>query len=360
MCHNLPRGFARFFLLLLVFSAVNCISLYLANADSGARTNRLRICTQNLNNFQVEGRKRPHSSVEKHVQFLLQRIKEASCDVIAVQEVGGATKRIAHSNLEILSQALSRDTDRKFNSYVGKSDDGWISNGFIVADDVGKFLDLKSLTGANLPKLQPLGRSHRFIRGPVKLAMLVGSKRAKNWKKLVFFNMHLKSKSNSWKDPTKTSFETLRMEMAEALRIAAEREEEKGEGDRQVVIVLGDRNSDGDSASADILAGRLFLADFSTPSKCMLDSQLRSSCSNVSRRSPFLVSLFGEEGFSPSMLQKRGSYMYKGKPYWLDDILVAKDDFRYFQRPDGSMAIGLEGQFNVGSDHKLLWAEMGW
>ncbi len=328
----------------------------------------LRICTQNLERYGEHLDRASRERYEAQRDALAVRIMNARCDIVAVQEVAGETKEEALLHLRDLAITLSRMTQWHFSAFVGESFDKYIRNGFLVAASAGVVKETKDFLTERVPKLNPLGPNVHFIRSPLGLLLsvngaVIGGCQGKPIRNIFLIVMHFKSKSDSWKDPTRTDFEASRMETAEALRTIALREQ-KRLGDETAVLVLGDRNSPPQSASARILAGELTLEDFSRERKCRLSEELEPDCPpQVAFRQPDFTGLF-VKGHPlrrhpvRSGASRVGTYRYKNQQEIIDEILVRNVDLPLFMRDNRQPAVGLTGTFNKGSDHKLLWAEV--
>ncbi len=317
----------------------------------------LRVCTQNLHNFGEPNDKKKRRAVKQStaLRHLIERIKEARCDVIAAQEVYGETKREAQGNIEKASKALSTN-GRNYIGIVGDTRDGRIRNGFIYETSIGEVLKIKSFARRSVPKLQPLGPVRYFARGPLLLRLQVPSQEGARVVSL--FSIHFKSKANSWKDPTKTKFETLRMEMAEEMRELVQ-EEQQEIGKEGVVLVLGDRNSGINSATANILEGENLLEDFLS-ANCSLTRELEPKCLKQVKRSLQLQGIV-EARFGKLITKNLlGSYRYKSKYYLLDEILISSDNFWMVRDKKGEVVAGMVGKFGRGSDHMLLFTDLNW
>ena len=299
-----------------------------------------RICTQNLFNYGQGSKKK----VRKQRNYLIQRILKAKCDVIAVQEVLGENKQKAQKHLERFAVALSAKTRKSFQALVGESFDKRIRNGFLLNQRKVKLLKQENYAGTYLPKLQVRGPAKKFSRGPFTVLIEVGGL----MQPLYLINIHFKSKSKSHLDPTRTEYEITRMEMAEAVRKIAEKQS------NAIVLILGDRNSDERSATAMILRGERELRDFSSSGECRLSKYKKPVCSGSLRDRDF-VGLFALRKRRFAKEYPNASYRYKKRWYLYDEILVPEKELFMFERGNGRLAIGFEGQIYRGSDHKLLW-----
>ncbi len=248
----------------------------------------IRVCSQNLFRFGSEKFSKNKEKREKQKTFLVSRMKRAACDVIAVQEVSGKNRWRAGQLLQELADSLGQRSGRRFKAFVGDSQDAYIRNGFILAEDLGSVVSFDSYWRETLPKIQKRGRPRSFVRGPVSLELELAQPRS-GISRLLLFSVHLKSKSNSWKDPTRTEFEVYRMESAQAVReIALKALEKSPEG--TMLFVMGDRNSTEGSASADTLEGAYELSDFHE--NCRLTEKIEVTCVSEPKRRGKLLGLF--------------------------------------------------------------------
>ena len=332
------------FLLLLVLSS--CAD---ASADDGVPA--LRICTQNLNRFGAKQGRKSNKGTDKQKDFLVERMAAARCVIIALQEVWGETKGQAEKTMGLLASGLRQRTGKTFEAYLGETLDKEIRNGFLVAHDAGRVSEVRQYLRNPLPRLQTLGPAGNYMRGP--LGILVELQPPSVRSHLFVVTMHFKSKAGSWKDPSNTQFEALRMEMAAGLLRDVGRDLQKMPPET-VLVVLGDTNSDYDSAAIDVLEGERSIDDFSIERRCTLNSKLQSVCSNAQNQ-PQLVRLFEPYADGRTF---RGSYKFGKRWLLLDNVFVRPDDIHLFKRSDGSLASGLEGRIYKGSDHKLVWAEI--
>ena len=203
--------------------------------EQGSKTSRtkdsvepIRICSQNLARL---GSDKKNYSLK--LKYLVSLMSENNCSVVALQEV--TNKDVAKK----LAKALSKKSKREFRSYLGKSRDRYITNGYLIAQDFGKLLGVKSYKRKSLPRIFKRGPSRDFIRGPLEARFKLPFFN----RNLRIYNIHLKSKHKGWKDPTKTNFEIERAESAQAIRdIALDNKKD------DFVLVIGDRNNSKDKA----------------------------------------------------------------------------------------------------------------
>jgi hypothetical protein len=297
-------------------------------------------------------------------RYLINRVKQARCDVVAIQELFGGSRAEAERNLEHFAAKLSDSSGRTFRGVTGSSNDPCIRNGFLFAVDAVSMINKWDLASAKLPRLSPADRRGFFSRGPVaalfeviaKRRLAVGAPR-----RLFLFSFHLKSKSDGWKDKTKTQYEGLRMLQAEGLRNEALRLRDSV-AEHAVVILLGDRNSEETGAASELLSGALLLTDFTQGGSCTLGPSLRAACGKRPLRERKFLGLFEEKQRRSGLLssrQRQGSYFYRKSEQLIDEILVEEDYHRFFENQSGVPRAGFTGEFFHGSDHKLLWAAYG-
>lgn len=317
----------------------------------------LIFCSQNLFAYGAPARdkKKAPSREKGQGQFLVERFIEAECDVIALQEVGGANEKKANETLSRLSRLLESNSKRSFLPVVGGSNDKFIRNGFLLAKDKVTLIEKKSYSSHNLPKLQPLGKEHRFSRGPLGVHVQTLSNPKKDF---LFFSIHFKSPVFGFRDPTGTNFEALRMEMAEATReLALDWAKEIGD---PVLVIAGDRNSDFDAASSEILEGRLELEDF-LMRRCRLEEDNKTPvCNHEVIDQSELLPLFEytKKNFPQALVGL--SYLLRSKPLLLDEVLIQERHLSLVQVDEKPPRVKFVGKFKKGSDHKLLKVDFFW
>ena len=291
----------------------------------------LIVCSQNLGSKQNR----------KNLSYLAERIIRSGCNVVAVQEVSGDSKKKALKNLNKLSKVIEEFSGNNFNSYVGETNDRFIRNGFLVSSKLGEVSYSRSFSKVYLPKLMGSGPSKKFSRGPFMIQLEVAGKGGAKKRKVKIYSVHFKSKRNPWKDKSNTSFETLRVQMAEALRVLAQTRSD------DVIIIAGDLNSRVDSATAAVLSGGRVLSDFQFKNSCSISKKLSPSCKTSARPEVF-TPLLGKSS------KKLASYRHNKSLELIDDIYMnGKNSWM-------SEEIGVSGEFWKGSDHKLVWARINW
>jgi predicted extracellular nuclease len=336
---------------------------------------KLTVCSQNLENFgeyQIALTRTPNLQRSQYITklaALVARFSTNSCDVIAVQEVLGADLSSAIKSANILADSLSRRANRNFKVVLGESSDKFIRVGFIYDTAKLKLQAITSYDRVELPRLLPEQKPRFFIRAPLEAQFSVSLGGDKDKKLITLINIHFKSKANSMGDPARLDWETERMEMSEAIRrILISRYSNAITVGDPILIVLGDRNSHSDSASAKILEGRLKLSDFMRTGNCRISKSGVPLCKGEDReksndRSKGVKILHSVLNMDPQVKLLEGTYSYKGKLSWIDDILLPNSALKFAQAKNGLLgdyAVGLDSSFPEASDHRLAWLELRW
>lgn len=351
-----PSAFAAWvsrFLGIFVAAAIAAAAPGLAPAPASAEPAcdgpELRVCSENLERWGDPGTKGGEPHRAQQLAFLVERMRSAECDVVALQEVFGHTAREAQRTVRELAAALSAAAGENFEGSIAASEDAFIRNGYLLRSS--KFLAVKerSYLDEPLPRLARYGPIVRYSRAPAGIILRLRTDRALP---VFILNIHFKSKHDSFKDRSGTEFETMRMVMAEGAREILLREVRKGDRDL-VPILLGDRNAGETSATAELLAGRRQLAEFISGT-CALsrDEDHVPEC----RSGP------GTDQLVPLLHTARrdgtvggGSFAYRGKHELLDEIFILPRDLPRVRDPHGRLRVGLTGRFLEGSDHKMPW-----
>jgi hypothetical protein len=292
---------------------------------------------------------------------LVQRFVNGGCDVIGVQEVVGRTTEVATKALEDLAERMRQVTNRTFDVRVGVPGDGGLAVGFLIAKDKATVVNSVAYAKVELPKLVPKQKPRIFSRSPLELQIVVESRETKISKTITLVNFHLKSKRGGADDPTGLEFETYRMEMSEALRRIVERRHRASfaSGD-QILVLLGDRNSHFDVASAKILEGTLALSSFQEDAPCRLSKRGVPLC-KVGESLP--QRLFSVLTTNPPLRSLPGTFTYKSEYSWIDDLLLPGESLPYAWQ-----FAGREGVYNSGvvykpkdaTDHALVYVRLNW
>ncbi len=327
----------------------------------------LTVCSQNLKLFGtfLETKKRNHlyseAAHELKIEALVERFMVARCDVIAVQELMGRGKAGAEASLGELATRLREKTNRIFSVVVAPPIGGDMTNGFLVAKDRASVQQVFPYARVELPKINEKARPRMFSRMPFEVQLVVNAREGGRRKVVTLVNFHFKSKRGGRDDPSGLEWETFRMEMAEALRrIVEQRHREAFGSGESLLLLLGDRNSNYDVASARILEGGIDLSFFAQEGACRLSKRGVPLCKKHQRRPQKLFSvLTGDQ-----MLKKYpGTFSYKKQYSWLDDILVPQETL-----PAAWKTATSEGSFNSGvmytpieaSDHALIHVSLNW
>lgn len=327
----------------------------------------LVVCSQNLKlfgTFQSLKQKSPQYTQREHdikIAELVERFAAVNCDVIAVQEIIGRTQEIAEAGLQELVKELQRVTNRFYDLRVGPPAEGGMTLGFLVAKDRATILNALSYARVELPKLSPKEKPRVFPRTPLEVQLSVNSRESSQSKTVTLVNFHFKSKRGEATDPTGLEWETYRMEMAEALRrIVEQRHKSAFASSETMLILLGDRNSNFDVASARILEGSLGLSNFRANGGCRLSKRGLAICKAETEMPRRLFSVLTTTR-SPQALP--GTFEYNGEYSWLDEILLPAESLPYVWASafsDSKYSSGVIYRPKDASDHAMVYVKLNW
>jgi Holliday junction resolvasome RuvABC endonuclease subunit len=372
------RGFA--INLLFVFLFLNIFILaFSENLTAQSRTNdllvnqdprgpnELVICSQNLNNYGAYNFIKDRSELTPELysekqRSLLNRFLLKKCDVIAVQEILSLDLEQANEVMKYLADILRFKTNRFFEYLVVDSNDERRRLGYLIAKDRATVLNKVSYAKVELPKIEKKQRQRYFSRGPFEVQLKVRGREAALDKVVTLINFHFKSKSTSGgTDPSGLEFEPFRLEMSEALRKIVElRHGEAVKFGKEVLVLLGDRNSNFDAASANILEGVLHLRDFQDKAPCRLSARGMALCQAGIAKPPKMRSVLTTD---PETKLFHGTHKYKKIYSWLDDIILPVESLPFAWQTaysEGDYASGVVSQWPVASDHNMVWVELNW
>ena len=131
-------------------------------------------------------------------------------------------------------------------------------------------------------------------------------------------------------------------------------------GGRNILLVLGDRNSNFDSASAKILDGILSLKQFQGSAPCRLSKRGAPLCKAGAAQPQKLFSVLTSD---PRTKERQGTYHYKGIYSWIDDILMPASALPFaWEGPTstGKYDSGVLYEPSAASDHALIWVRLNW
>ena len=362
---NAALALGFIFLPVVLFGQVRVADLTVGDDPRGEE--ELKLCSFNLNNFgsykdvKLRIRLEPEEYLDK-VNAITKRIVRAKCDVVAMQEILGKTEVIAEEALQALVEKLRRATNRIYEVRVGPSNDSRARVGYLVATDRAKVVNRVSYAKVELPKIDPKQRVRLFARGPLELELLVYARDGSYPKKVTLINFHFKSKSTKGGlDPSGLDFEPYRMEMAEALRRIVEvRHAEALKNGESLVVLLGDRNSHKDAASARILEGALKLKDFQRNGDCRLSSRGVPLCKPKTAKPQRFFSVLTA---NPKTKGLKGTMKYQGVYSWIDDIILPAESLPFAwdgPQTEGTYDTGVEYEPEYASDHALIWVSLNW
>ncbi len=335
--------------------------------DAPERVPQLTVCSQNLQMYgrysEVRSKLRGVSEQayrDKEIA-LVHRMVSARCDVIAVQEIISRTDERGEEVLKLFADALKKGSGRTFIGKVGSSNDEGMRNAILVAADRGSIENVVSYHRAELPKLSEDQKPRFFGRGPLEMQIAIKPRGEGKRQILTVVNFHFKSRAGGGDDPSGLGWETYRMEMAEALRrIIIERHKDSLGGSGGILVVMGDRNTDFDSATAKLLDGTLALSDFQTGAPCRLGKRGTPLCQGNVAKAPILTSVLT---LDPETKLMGGTYRLGKRQFWLDDILLPSATLGYAWKSDlkeGDFDSELVFTPEEASDHALVLARLYW
>jgi hypothetical protein len=337
-------------------------------AGSDARgAPELIVCSQNLENYGVLSsvRERVKGATQENLsdkeKALIARFEKAQCDVIAVQELLAKNAEDGKLVLEHFALLLRRRTGRIFEARAGDSQDGLLRVGMLVAKDRADIINVASYVKVELPKLSPSQKPRYFARGPLEVQLDVKPAGEGIRKTVTLITFHFKSRSGAGKDPSGLEWETYRLEEAEALRrIMQTRHAGTFTSGESILIALGDRNSNFDMASAQVLQGALVLKDFQGKGRCRLSKRGVALCMQGATAAPVLFSALT---LDPETKVRPGTYIKNDLFGWIDDILLPQESLRFAASSfDTSInyASGVIYEPKNAADHALVYTTLNW
>jgi hypothetical protein len=328
----------------------------------------LVLCSQNLHNYgdyasvKIRMPGITPSGFRVKEQALVRRFVKAGCDVIAVQEIVAGSELEAGEVLKKLAEALRFASNRFFEPVVGASNDKYLRLGFLIARDRVEVVNKVSYADVELPKMSENQKPRQFPRGPLEVQLNVKPSGEGTGRIVTVITFHFKSKaSGGGGDPTGLEFEPYRMEMAEALRRIVElrHAEALGSG-RTILVLLGDRNSNFDVASARILEGVLGLKQFQGEAPCRLSKRGMPLCKAGSSLPQRLFSVLTSD---PQVRRRAGTFRHKNVYSWLDDIIMPAESLPFAwagAATPGDYDSGVEYDPGEASDHAMVWVRLNW
>jgi predicted extracellular nuclease len=327
----------------------------------------LVVCSQNLKlfgSFGVLNLTRSTYSKSEHqakVRDLAARFSSVNCDVIAVQEVMAKTAAEGEVVLAELAGELRKRTNRFFKAVVAPPKEGQMTTGFLIASDRATVLQSVPYGRVELPRISKKQRPRLFSRPPLELQLSVRSRESDSVKIVSLVNFHFKSKRGAKDDPSGMEWETYRMEMSEALRqIVESRHKDAFASGESILMLLGDRNSNFDVASARILEGTLSLSSFGEKGPCRMSKRGLPLCQ---ADTDFPRKLFSVISSNKTLQSYPGTFAYKGEYSWLDDILMPAESLRYAWRTaysEGDFSSGIVSTPKDASDHSMVYVKLNW
>lgn len=327
----------------------------------------LTICSQNLANYgqltDIIGRVAgmDNDTFYEKEAALARRIATTGCDVIAVQEVIGKNEAQGEEALGNLAKQIQRFNNRMYEVHAGPSNDPMSRVGFLVAKDRAEVVNYLTYMKIELPKLTEKEKPRLFARGPYELQISVKPQGESAAKTVTLVTFHFKSKRGGSEDPAAVEWETYRMEMAEALRRVIENRHANAFSTGQsLLVVLGDRNSNFDVASAKILEGTLSLRQFRGDAPCRISKRGVPLCQGGNSQPQRLFSVLTTD---PQTKLQPGTFLFKKEFSWLDEILMPSESLRFawanYDQP-GDYDSGVVYTPKEASDHALVYVRLNW
>lgn len=327
----------------------------------------LTVCSQNLKLFgtyQVLKSRDSKYSIKKHrvkVEELAERFTGQKCDVIGVQEVLGKNEDESKAALKELAEELRFRTNRFYDIRVAPPAEGKMTVGFLVAQDRAQITNSLAYSRIELPRINKKQKPRLFSRTPLEIQLAVAARNGDSVRVVSIINFHLKSKRGGEGDPTGLEWETYRMEMAEALRRIIEiRHANALAAPASILIVLGDRNSHFDVATARILEGSLTLASFAENGPCRLSKRAVPICQAAAEQPRKLFSVLTS---NPATQSLPGTFSYRGEYSWLDDILMPSESLSFAwltPHSEGKYDSGVVYKPEDASDHAMVYVRLNW
>ena len=309
---------------------------------------QVNICTQNI--FRLGDKGSESEEFDFQLKYLVDRISEVGCAVVALQEVPGNMDQSTQI-VDMLSAKLEEKLNSShFDKLLGPSNDPYIRNAFIFDANRVKLMRSKSLYHDSLPRFSSRSGPTSYARGPLMAEFEVLNKNMT--KRLVLINYHLKSKSRGFKDKTGLDFEVSRLLSAAGIR---ERMDEfmRGHKAEYVEVLLGDRNADYDSASAKVFSGELDMNDFRGNNSCEIVQSGQAVCDAEHYVNPVFMGTLESKNREEN--ENFVTHSYRGRGSILDEIYISKEDFDRTLDLNGRIRAGVVGEFSKGSDHLLTW-----
>lgn len=327
----------------------------------------ITICNQNLENYGTLGLVKARvpsmtaGLLADKEEALLKRFAKTGCDVIAVQELLGESRKMALASMDRLVGVLKKGMNREFEGVIGDTNEGPIRVGFLVAKDRAEIVNMVSYAKVELPKFTEKQRPRLFGRGPLEIQIKVKGRGESGTKTFSLITFHFKARSGAMSDPTGLEWETYRIEMAEAMkRIIENRFSESLISGAAPLIVLGDRNSNFDLASAKILEGVLKMKDFQGTGPCRLSNRGVPLCQAGAAGPQMLFSVLT---LDPETKLQPGTFEFENVYSWIDDILMPAPSLPYAwisSQREGDYDSGVVYEPKDASDHALAYVRLNW
>lgn len=327
------------------------VTAYEAAGQVSLDRDSIRICSQNI--FRLGDRGVDSRDFDSQAEALVRRIKNVRCEVVALQEIPGnmeQSKRVIEKFVRMLDSSIGSKVSYK--EILAQSNDSYIRNGLLYNELLFKVHNVTNMYHDSLPRLSSNSAPWSYARGPLMVELRLTDS---NQKGLVLINYHQKSKSKGFKDKTGLDFELFRLASAGGIR---ERIDDfmKSNSESYVEVLLGDRNSETDSASALVLSGELDMEDFRGSKSCEILPNGAPDCERYHFSKPTFVPVLASKNKDES--NQLATHRYRSNLSILDEIYISSEDSDRVKADNGRIRAGTEGEFGEGSDHLLSWIEV--
>ena len=332
-----------------IFNLLFCgLCLFIGVQNVAADGNTFKVCSQNIYRLGEKGSFKDNQ-FQSQLSWLVKRIVNADCSIVALQEVPSKGNKVSTQILEILANNIKGRNGKTFEIVLSNSNDSYIRNAFLVSTDFS-IVKSENWNHDSLPKLDIRSAPWSYARGP--LALWLKAKKINSDFEIFIVTDHLKSKSKGWKDPNGSQYELSRVLSAASIK----RKFLENKSVKTLEIYLGDRNAGPSGASSQVLQGRVSFDDFKRGGHCEISSEGSALCSPGAYDVPDMVPVL--ETLAAKTNRDLGTFKMGRKEEILDEIYVFKDDEKLIQDKVGRIKAGVEGEFRKGSDHLLSWVEI--
>ncbi|MFN8388653.1 MAG: hypothetical protein U0136_00010 [Bdellovibrionota bacterium] len=354
------------------------------SADADPRGEpELTLCTLNVNNY---GARDDYRRIFKAAKLplrkqaedsMLRAVGRAKCDVIATQCFLGADDAAVEKGMSVLKKKLSAQTGSEWVVRYSPSNRDIVRNAFLVRKESAEIVRTDSFGTVKFNMFSEFTGT-QFARMPFEIVLHVPGKGKSSDRTLLLIAYDFR---NSF-GPNEKEPETLRMQMADALRQIVHTETHKfPNDDPPIVVILGDRRGPKFAPATQLLEGRSRLVDFTENGGCSLDeTATKTICKAgvVHYKEFFGVSAEGL-GQEPQVVTKKVDGVEKKMLVYPSESVEKKrvsslarlTSEIYFQARDLDWVMEkpfLPGRYRAGTvrvstglpQSPLVWAELNW